>query len=594
MTIPERITLLRQAMGEANTQACIIPSTDPHIGEYIPAHWKTREWISGFTGSAGTVVITSDRAGLWTDSRYFIQAEEELQGSGITLFKMGLEQTPHPLEWIRNQLSEGETVGIEGRVYSAHEAISLIRFFSQYQIKVKSDFAPYDQLWKDRPAIPNYKAFLLPENFTGENTVSKVNRIMAEIGKQGCNATILASLDMIAWVFNLRGKDIDYNPVVISYAILSQQETVLFINPDKLNSEIRGYLQEQGVVLAEYDKIYTYVNQLSAGTTLLIAPQKINYQLYGVIPKDCRTIEVEIHPVDSFKSIKNPTEVKGFYSAMQKDGVAWVQFLMWMKKELKENKPLTELSISDKLKELRSEQAFFFCESFSTIAGYGPHGAIVHYSASTETNATIRPEGLLLIDSGAQYFDGTTDITRTISVGPVTDEMKKDFTRILKGNIQLSKAKFPKGTIGMQLDILARQFIWEEGQNFLHGTGHGIGHFLNVHEGPQSIRMNYNPVAIVPGMVTSNEPGLYKAGKYGIRIENLLLTIPYQTNEFGEFYAFETLTLCPIDLYLIDWDLMTPEETQWLDSYHQTVYEQLSPSLGDHEKEWLKTVINHQ
>ncbi|MCC8145612.1 MAG: aminopeptidase P family protein [Bacteroidales bacterium] len=594
MKSTEKLQLLRKAMIAENIQACIIPSTDPHIGEYIPAHWETRQWISGFTGSAGTVVVTLEKAGLWTDSRYFIQAEEQLKNSGIDLFKMGLEGTPGLEEWIKNQLSEGDTVGLEGNVYSAADALSLIRFFNNHNIQVKPDFSPYSSIWSERPPIPENKGFILAENFSGESTSGKIKRVLEKLQQQGCNSTILVSLDMIAWLFNLRGNDVDYNPVVVSYAFVSEKETVLFIQSRKLTSEIVEYLTGEGVILADYEKIYSYVNKLSADNILLVTPNKMNYQLFTAISAECKVIEAGIHPIDSLKAIKNSTEIEGFQKAMQKDGVALVRFLMWLEKQLNENAKVTELDISEKLKEFRSEQEYFFSESFHTIAGYGPHGAIVHYAATPETNATILPEGLLLIDSGAQYLDGTTDITRTIAVGSVTDEMKKDFTNILKGNIQLTNAKFPKGTVGMQLDILARQFIWEEGQNFLHGTGHGIGSFLNVHEGPQSIRMNYNPVAIEPGMVTSNEPGIYKSGKYGIRIENLILTIPYKSTEFGEYYAFEVLTLCPIDTKLIEWDLMTPEEIQWLDSYHQKVYDKLSPFLSEHEKEWLKESVKHQ
>lgn len=594
MKTKEKIQLLRKAMLTENIQACIIPSTDPHIGEYIPTHWETRQWISGFNGSAGTIVVTPDKAGLWTDSRYFIQAENQLKDSGIDLFKMGLENTPDIQNWISNQLKEGDTVGFEGAVYSAVEALSLIHYFDNYNIRVRPDFAPYNQLWNNRPPIPENKAFILPENYSGESTSGKIKRVLAEIKKQGCNSSIIASLDMIAWLFNIRGNDINYNPVVVSYAFISEKETVLFIQSKKLTSEVVEYLSQQGVILAEYEKVYSYIHKLTAEYKLLITPGKINYQLYISISQECKTREVNIHPIDQLKAIKNKTEIGGFYKAMQKDGVALVKFFIWLQKQLDANHKVTELDISNKLKEFRAEQEYFFSESFNTIAGYGPHGAIVHYSASPESNATILPEGLLLIDSGAQYFDGTTDITRTIAVGPVTDEMKKDFTHVLKGNIQLTNAKFPKGTVGMQLDILARQFLWEEGQNFLHGTGHGIGHFLNVHEGPQSIRMNYNPVSLEPGMVTSNEPGLYKAGKYGIRIENLILTIPYLSTEFGEYYAFEVLTLCPIDLKLIDWELMTREEITWLESYHQHVYNKLSPLLTEEEKEWLKKATNHQ
>ncbi|MDR0864102.1 MAG: aminopeptidase P family protein [Candidatus Symbiothrix sp.] len=575
-------------MRAENIQACLIPTTDPHVGEYTPAHWETRQWISGFTGSAGTVVVTLDKAGLWTDSRYFLQAEDQLQNTGIELFKMGLPDTPAPEAWLSGELVAGDTVGFEGAVYAASDALSLIAYFDKRHIRVNSNFAPYDQLWKDRPAIPLNKAFILSEQFSGESARSKIGRLLAEMRKQGCDSTVLASLDMVAWLFNLRGNDIEYNPVTVSYAVVSEKETVLFILPEKLTPEVTAYLQGEGVILAEYEKIYDYLSRLQSTQNVLITPGKINYRLYTSIPETCTIHEVNVHPVDYLKSIKNETEIAGIRRAMQRDGVALVQFFYGLDKQLAEGKTVTELDVSAQLKAFRSEQDSFFSESFETIAGYGAHGAIVHYAATPETNAPVLPEGILLIDSGAQYLDGTTDITRTISVGPVSDEMKKDYTNILKGHIQLSIAKFPKGTVGMQLDVLARQFIWKEGQNFGHGTGHGVGHFLNVHEGPQSIRMNYNPAPLQPGMVTSNEPGLYKTGQYGIRIENLLLTIPDKTTDFGDYYAFETLTLCPIDKKLIDWSLMSAEEIQWLEEYHQKVYEQLSPFLNEEEKEWLR------
>jgi Xaa-Pro aminopeptidase len=591
MTVKEKIRLIREAMKNRNIQACIIPTTDPHIGEYTPTHWKTRQWVSGFTGSAGTLAITETKAGLWTDSRYFLQAEEQLQQTDIQLFKAGLPETPTPEAWLSKELLEGDVIGLEGAVYAASDALSFIDFFGKYNIRIESDFAPYDQIWNNRPPLPSNKSFILPEQFSGESVRSKINRLLKELAEKNCNCTLLASLDMIAWLFNLRGNDIEYNPLTISYAIVSEKETILFIHPEKLTSEIISYLQKENVNLAEYEKVYDYVSTLcqqNSQANVLITPSKINYKLYSSIPKECRIIETNVHPVDYLKTIKNETEITGFRRAMQKDGTALVKFFYWLEKQIFEKQTVTELDISVQLKKFRNEQKGFFCESFETIAAYGAHGAIVHYSPVEATQATIHPEGILLIDSGAQYPEGTTDITRTIAVGPVSDEMKKDYTRILKGHIQLAKAKFPKGTIGMQLDVLARQFIWNEGQNFLHGTGHGVGHFLNVHEGPQSIRMNYNPTPLLPGMITSNEPGLYKTGRYGIRIENLLLTTNFITTDWGEYCAFETLTLCPIDKQLIDYSLMSPDEIQWLNDYHQKVYEQLSPFLSEKEKEWLK------
>ncbi|KAA6300993.1 MAG: putative dipeptidase PepE [Candidatus Ordinivivax streblomastigis] len=588
------LIVLRSAMQKAAIRACIIPTTDPHSSEYAPEHWKTRQWISGFTGSAGTLVVTFDKAGLWTDSRYFLQAEEQLQGSGIELFKAGLPETLPPEAWLAGELSAGETVGLEGAVYSASDANLFIDSLKAHGIAVDTHFSPYDIIWEDRPPMPLNPAFILAEHFSGESASSKIARLLKEIRAKSCDATVVASLDMIAWLFNLRGTDIEYNPVTVAYAFVSEKETVLFMDFRKLTPEVSEYLKGEGVFVAEYEKIYTYFNThsvLDQRPSLLITPEKLNYRLYSFIQQTCTIHEEKVHPIDYLKAVKNETEIAGFRKAMQRDGVALVKFYHWLDEQLSGNQTVTELDVSQQLHRFRSEQPYFISESFETISAYGAHGAIVHYAVTPQTNVPILPEGLLLIDSGAQYLDGTTDITRTIAVGAVSEEMKKDFTNLLKGHIRLSMAKFPKGTVGMQLDILARQFIWQEGQNFLHGTGHGIGHFLNVHEGPQSIRMNYNPAPFHPGMVTSNEPGLYKAGKYGIRIENALLTVADKTTEFGEYYAFETLTLCPIDQKLIDWTLMDEAEKQWLNAYHQKVWEQLSPYLSNDEKQWLKNQI---
>jgi len=590
--VKTKIESLRKAMQNENVQACIIPSTDPHISEYTPDRWKTREWISGFTGSAGTVVITANKAGLWTDSRYFLQAEEQLKDSGIDLYKTTLPETPEIDDWIASELTAGDCVGIEGDVYAASEAKPLIEFFSEKNLKVRSDFAPYDLLRENRPAIPANPAFVLPERFTGKSCRDKIREVLEETKKNEADMTILAALDSIAWLFNIRGNDIEYNPVCLCYAFVSEKETVLFISPEKLTHEVSEYLQQEGVTIAGYDEITGYIRRIPSGTTILVAPSKINYRLYSIIPENCIIKETTVHPADSLKSIKNETEIAGIRNAMKKDGVAMVKFLIDLEKALKNNETITELDVEEKLRAYRLEQADFFGESFRTIAGYGAHGAIVHYEATTESNATVQPDGVLLIDSGAQYLDGTTDITRTVSTGKVSEAVKRDYTNVLKGHIQLALAVFPAGTVGMQLDILARQALWKTGQNFLHGTGHGIGCFLNVHEGPQSIRMNYNPAPLQPGMITSNEPGLYLAGEYGIRIENLLLTVNAKTTAFGDFYAFETLTLCPIDTSLIDFSLLSPEEIDWLNDYHQKVYDELSPLLSEEEAEWLKEIIS--
>jgi Xaa-Pro aminopeptidase len=592
MTVKERIQLLREAMKAANIQASIIPSTDPHISEYTPEHWKTRKWISGFTGSAGTVVVTTGKAGLWTDSRYFLQATDQLQGTGIQLFKTGLPDTPAFTDWLTGELSPGDTIGIEAAVFAASEAQSLIRFFSGKNIRVNSDFAPYDSIWNDRPAIPGNLVFILPEQFAGMSAGEKIKQTLQAIRKEGAEQTILAALDTIAWLFNLRGNDVEYNPVAVSFAAVSEKETVLFIKPEKLTPEVTDYLKGEGVVLADYEKITDYVKRIPAGTQLLVTPSKINYRLYTAIPENVSVIETAVHPADLQKSIKNDTEIADVRNAMKRDGVALVKFLIDLEKTLAAGEKVTELDISRKLRHYRREQAHYVGESFGTIAGYGPHGAIVHYGATEKTNAAILPEGILLVDSGAQYFDGTTDITRTLAVGNVSPEMKKDYTNVLKGHIALATARFPQGTVGMQLDTFARQFLWQSATNYMHGTGHGVGFFLNVHEGPQNIRMEYNPTPIQPGMITSNEPGLYRTNAYGIRIENLILTVLDRTTEFGAFYAFETLTLCPIDTKLIDRSLLSKAEISWLNAYHQKVYESLSPFLSEEEKNWLKQQTN--
>jgi Xaa-Pro aminopeptidase len=584
----ENIQALRKFMQAENIQACIIPTTDPHIGEYTPDHWKTREWVSGFTGSAGTVVVTQDKAGLWTDSRYFLQAEEQLKYSGIELFKIGLPETPTFSDWIFSELLPGDCVGIEGEVFAASEAQSLIDFFTGKGLKIHTDFTPYNSIWNDRPAIPTNPAFVLPDCFSGKSRREKIGELLAAMKKEEADITILAALDMIAWLFNIRGNDVEYNPVCVSYSVVSEKETILFIQPEKLTREVAESLKEDGVILADYEKITDYIRRIPAGTNILLTPSKINYRIYSAIPENCKISKISVHPVDILKSVKNETELAGIRKAMKKDGVALVKFLICLEKMLKNKTQVTELDVSAKLREFRSEQEFYFGESFETIAAYGSHGAIVHYGATEESNAVVEPEGVLLVDSGAQYFDGTTDITRTIATGAVTNEMKRDYTLVLKGHIQLASASFPAGTVGMQLDMLARQFLWKDGLNFLHGTGHGVGHFLNVHEGPQSIRMNHNPATIKLGMVTSNEPGLYRAGKYGIRIENLILTIKDKTTEFGDFYAFETLTLCPIDKNLIDLSLLSNEEIDWLNAYHQKVFDQLSPFLSPEENVWLR------
>ena len=584
MNINKRLAALREFMGEKGLHAFIIPSTDSHLSEYPASHWASREWISGFTGSAGTVVVTREKAGLWTDSRYFLQGAKELEGADIELFKEGLPSTPSIEEWLTTELGKGEYVGIDGTVYAAKEAMNLTHKLNMKGLHLISDYDPFSKIWNDRPEIPTNTIFVLPEKYAGEAAHKKIARICDAVEKNGAESLLVASLDTIAWIFNIRGNDVKYNPVAVSYAYISKEETVLFINPKKLTSEISDYLKAEGVTIAEYDKVFDYVSKLK--TPVCLDANKVTFKLYNTIPDGCRIIDMP-SPADLMKSIKNDTEVQGIRNAMERDGVALVRFFMWLEKAVPGGN-VTEIMIPEKLVEYRSQQKNFVGESFDTISGYGPNGAIVHYHVSNESSLPVKPEGLLLVDSGAQYFDGTTDITRTLAVGPLTDQMKKDYTMVLKGHINLATAIYPQGTRGSQLDILARKALWDEGLNYLHGTGHGIGHFLNVHEGPQNIRMNENPTTLQPGMVTSNEPGLYRAGQYGIRIENLIRTKHEMTTEFGDFYSFETLTLCPIDTTPIVKEMLTEKEIIWLNEYHKFVYDRLSPLLTEDEKQWLK------
>lgn len=587
-TIHKRLNALRRFMEEKGLHAFIIPSTDSHLSEYPASHWASREWISGFTGSAGTVVVTREKAGLWTDSRYFLQAASELDGTGIDLFKDGLPQTPAIDEWLASELGEGDYVGIDGNVYAAKEAFSLTHKLNMKGLHLISDYDPFDTIWHDRPEIPKNPFFVLPEKYTGEPARKKIARICDSIEKNGAQSLLVASLDTIAWIFNIRGNDVKCNPVTVSYAYISRNETVLFIDPKKLSEETTSYLKAEGVTIAEYSRIYDYVSKIK--TSVCLDSSKITFSLYNTIPTENRIVDIP-SPADLMKSIKNEAEIQGFNNAMERDGVALVRFFMWLEKAVPKG-GVTEIMIPEKLVEYRSQQDNFVGESFDTISGYGPNGAIVHYHVSPESSAEIKPEGLLLVDSGAQYFDGTTDITRTVAVGPLTGQMKKDYTMVLKGHISLATAIYPQGTRGSQLDILARKSMWDNGINYLHGTGHGIGHFLNVHEGPQSIRMNENPTTLQIGMVTSNEPGLYRAGKYGIRTENLILTQHETATEFGDFYSFKTLTLCPIDTTPVVKEMLTKEEIIWLNEYHKFVYDRLSPLLTEEEKGWLKEKTN--
>ena len=584
-TIEERIRALRTWMKQTGIDAFIIPSTDPHLSEYVAPHWQSREWISGFTGSAGTVVVTGNEAGLWTDSRYFLQAARQIEGTGIDLYKEMLPETPSIPAFLSERLEKGQTAGIDGRVFATDAARSLREELAVKGIGLKCTPDPMEQIWNGRPEMPQAPAFIYDTKYAGRTCTEKLEAIRAEMKKAGADSLLLSALDEIAWTLNLRGSDVHCNPVVVSYLLIGRDEAHYFINSRKVTPEVAAHLHEAGVSLHTYQEIESYLAQLPAGS-LMLEPGKTNYAVRSAIPQSCRVIEAP-SPVALLKAVRNEQETAGLRQAMRRDGVALVKFLKWLEEAVPQGTE-TEISVDRKLHELRAAQPLYMGESFDTIAGYGAHAAIVHYEATPETDIPLEPRGFLLLDSGAQYLDGTTDITRTIALGPLTDEEKTDYTLILKGHIDLAMAVFPEGTRGAQLDVLARMPIWQHRMNFLHGTGHGVGHFLNVHEGPQSIRMNENPVALRAGMVTSNEPGVYKAGSHGIRTENLVLTVPAGEGLFGRYLKFETVTLCPICTRGIVRSLLTPAETDWLNQYHRKVYEQLSPGLNEDERLWLE------
>ena len=586
--IPERIAALREAMKQHKIDAYIIPTSDPHMSEYPADCWKYREWISGFTGSAGTVIITADKAGLWTDSRYFLQASTQLEGTGIELFKMMLPETPTIPEFLTHELKEGQTVGLNGETYSLADARSLEKALAEKEIKLNTNASLIDPIWKERPAIPEAPMFEMPVELSGKSTEDKLIDINKMLHKAGADCTILSALDEVAWTFNIRGTDVAYNPVVISYAFVSEKESVLFVNPKKIPAEIAEHLKKEGVTLADYGMLATFLSRLPEQTRVFIDSKRTNVAIYNALPKSSILIE-GTSPANHLKSIKNETEIKGFRNAVLKDGSAMTKFYFWLEKMLKAGEKVTELSAAAKLTALRSEQPQYVMDSFASISSYGPHGAVVHYSPTPETDTELKTDSLYLLDSGAQYLDGTTDITRTIALcDEPSEQMKKDFTRALKGTIGIAKCKFPAGIRGCLIDAFARKALWDAGINYLHGTCHGIGHCLNVHEGPQSIRMEENPVILEPGMVMSDEPAMYRPGEYGIRTENMILIREDSETEFGKFLGFETLTLCYIDTKLVIPSMLSVREHAWLNKYHQMVYDLVSPHLTEEEKAWLK------
>ncbi len=579
----ERLQKLRALLKEHGIDAYIIPSSDPHQSEYVASRWKSRAWLSGFTGSAGTVVVTHDKAGLWTDSRYFLQATQELKESGIELFKMGTPGVPTFVEWLDKELDYAATVGFDGAVLS-HKQVEELRASLSDQIRFEYQVDLVDSIWPDRPPIPTNSVISLDEHYTGSARKMKIDRIRQHMQDQDTHVHVVAALDEIAWILNIRGNDVEFNPVVYSFLMISTDRATLYIDSQKLDSKLKMSLESDGIDFGDYHEIYQDLGRFSEPVTVMIDPARTNQKLVDAIPETCK-IKKQTDVVIGYKAVKNPTEIKGIKAAHKRDGVALVRWLMWLEQSVGKE-PLNEVSIAEKLESFRQQGELYQGPSFNTIAGYAGNGAIVHYAAQPQTAADIKPEGLLLIDSGGQYMDGTTDITRTLALGSVTPEQKTHFTLVLKGHIDLAMATFPQGTGGSHLDVLARLPLWQHGLNYGHGTGHGVGHFLNVHEGPQQIRPE-NPTVLEPGMLTSNEPGYYREGEYGIRIENLVLTVKDDSIKEASFLGFETISLCPIDQTLIDKSLLSGKEIDWLNQYHQRVRDELSPLLDDSETAWL-------
>lgn len=575
---------LRDLMRSKHIDAVIIPGTDPHQSEYPSEHWKFRDYVSGFTGSNGTAVVTLDDAGLWTDSRYFLQAAEQLEGSGFTLRKENIPGEPTVLEWLGEVLDEDAVVGVDGRLFSLIEANRIEMFCAQNGFMFAPDFRAAEAIWTDRPARPMNPAFVHDEALAGEDVDSKISRVVDALDAADADGLLITALDEIAWLLNLRGSDVDYTPVVIAFAYVSEDERVLFIDSEKVTSEVKAHLKKYGVKIKDYDDIEKFLGKISSTATVMVDPNRVSDALGQAMI--CNKTYMA-SPVIALKGVKNESQIAGFRQAMLYDGAAMVRMMMWLEQNVANG--ITEMDVDRRLQQERAAYASNRGDSFHMIAGYKDHGAIVHYEATDESAYTLAPEGLLLIDTGGQYLEGTTDITRTISLGNPTAAEKHDYTLILKGHLALARAVFPKGTMGVQLDVLARGPLWNEGMTYLHGTGHGVGHFLGCHEGPQSIRMEANPTPLELGMVTSNEPGIYKTGEYGIRTENLLLCVPACSNEeWGEFYKFESLTLFPYDTTLMDMDMLSREEVKQINDYHAMVCERLRPLLSADEAQWLE------
>lgn len=583
----QRLECLREVMKREHLAAFIFPSTDAHQSEYVADHWMGRAWISGFNGSAGTAVVTMHSAALWTDSRYFLAAEEQLQGTEFQLMKLKIPGTPSIAEWLGKELMDVDSpeVGLDGWVNSYSSTCGLIADLRKAGgITVRTNFDPLEEIWKDRPSIPLKPVEIQPMEYAGEDISSKIVRIRKALRTQHADGMLVSALDDIAWTLNLRGTDVHCVPVFVSYLLIASDKVSLFVDEAKVSSEIRAYLESNGVSIYKYNKVEEGLKAYSE-YNILLDGNETSYYLWKAVR--CQEIVHASSPIPAMKAVKNDAEIAGYRRAMLKDGVAMVKFLKWLLPAVEAGGE-TEISIDKKLTALRAEQNLFRDISFDTIAGYQAHGAIVHYEATPETDIPLKPEGLLLLDSGAQYQDGTTDITRTIALGPITEEMKHIYTLVLKAHIQLELAKFPDGASGTQLDALGRECMWREGLNFLHGTGHGVGSYLSVHEGPHQIRMEYMPTPLRAGMTLTDEPGLYLAGKFGVRIENTVLLSEYMETEFGKFLQIEPLTLCPIDTAPVDMTMLLPEELAWLNDYHAKVYAELAPYLDEEEKKWLE------
>jgi len=582
-----RLARLRELMKREHLSAFIFPSTDAHQSEYVADHWRGREWISGFNGSAGTAVVTMKSAALWTDSRYFLAAEEQLEDTEYQLMRLKMEGTPTIAEWLGKELQDVQSpeVGLDGMVNSYNYVKDLSYSLRKLGgITLRTNLDPLEQIWENRPSLPANPVEIQPLEYAGETLASKVVRIRKSLRELHADGMLVSALDDIAWTLNLRGTDVHCNPVFVSYLLIESDKVSLFVDDNKLSPEVKQYLQDNQVSLYNYNKVEKCLESYSE-YNILLDGDETSYYLWKTVK--CQEIVAAASPIPAMKAVKNEAEIEGYRSAMLKDGVAMVKFLKWLKPAV-EAGGQTEISIDEKLTSLRAEQKLFRDISFDTIAGYAQHGAIVHYEATPETDVVLKPEGLILIDSGAQYQDGTTDITRTIALGVVSEEMKHIYTLVLKAHIQLELAKFPDGASGTQLDAVGRECMWREGYNFLHGTGHGVGSYLCVHEGPHQIRMEWMPTPLRAGMTLTDEPGLYLAGKFGVRIENTVLISDYMSTEFGKFLQIEPLTLCPIDTTPIDVDMLLPEEIDWLNAYHHSVYEKLSPFLDEEEKKWLE------